>query len=42
MENETQEAIKILGEQIFHSNSTLATVELVKFTLHSITKQDQE
>lgn len=40
MENDTQEAIKILGELIFHSNSTLATVELAKFTLHSITKQD--
>ncbi|MFX0016343.1 MAG: tetratricopeptide repeat protein [Candidatus Hermodarchaeota archaeon] len=42
MENNNQEAIKILGELIFDSNSTLATVELAKFSLHSITKQNQE
>ncbi|MFX1507568.1 MAG: tetratricopeptide repeat protein [Promethearchaeota archaeon] len=38
MENKYQEAIKILGELIFNSNATLATVELAKYILHSITK----
>ncbi|MFX1251792.1 MAG: tetratricopeptide repeat protein [Promethearchaeota archaeon] len=41
MENKNQEAIKILGELIFNSNSTLATVELAKLTLHSITEKDR-
>ena len=42
LENKSQEAIKILGELIFNSNSTLATVQLAKFSLHSITKKDAE
>jgi tetratricopeptide (TPR) repeat protein len=41
MENKAQEAIQILGELIFNSNSTLATVELAKFTLRTITTTAQ-
>ncbi|MHA1977943.1 MAG: tetratricopeptide repeat protein [Candidatus Hodarchaeales archaeon] len=40
MENKTQEAIKILGELIFNSNSTLATIELARFTLSSVAIKD--
>ncbi|MFW9779521.1 MAG: hypothetical protein ACFFE8_11755 [Candidatus Heimdallarchaeota archaeon] len=39
MENKNQEAVKILGELILNSNSTLAAVELAKFALRPITEE---
>ncbi|MFW9855974.1 MAG: tetratricopeptide repeat protein [Candidatus Thorarchaeota archaeon] len=39
MENRNQEAVRILGKLILNPNSTLATVELAKFALRSITKE---